>query len=396
MRSVEDVGYRVSSRNHDVEITGIGELERDELPRLGDPVAANAVAVRRAAADAGIALDEIDVLFTYDSLVSPHFMQATKVAEYLGIAPAYATILSAGGATPQYAIALGAALIRQGQARNVAFAHSDFRSRGSRSTETIARMANVVGNPEFEAPIGAILPTYYSMFASWLLDRSPLDRSDLAEVAVAARRWALLNPNALMTSELSAEDVLGAPLISGPLGRYDCCLITDFAGAFIVSPKLRDAGTGRGVAVAGVGAFVSHEEITQMPADPLLPAVRTAERLFDDAGMGPEALDIAYLYDSFTISVVLQLIAYGFADAAGVQALLAAGIGPGGSLPVNTHGGLLSATTGGVFHLIEAVRQLRGEAGRRQVIDAATALVTGVGGLMSQHCAVILQRGQDA
>jgi hypothetical protein len=137
--------------------------------------------------------------------------------------------------------------------------------------------------------------------------------------------------------------------------------------------------------------LASHDEITQMPEDPLAPVRLAAEHLYRNAGIGPTDIDAAYLYDSFTITVALQLLAYGLDRGRGLPNLIrSVGIGPDGGFPVNTHGGMLSASTGGIFHLIEAVRQLRGQASARQIGHPHTILVTNVGGIFSHHSAVVL------
>jgi acetyl-CoA acetyltransferase len=312
-------------------------------------------------------------------------MQATKVAEYLGISPAYATTVSAGGATPVFAVGLAVALIEAGLARSVAIAHSDIRSSAGPREQVIQQMAAIAGNAEFERPFGPLLPTHYSLLADWLAASGRLTRADLAQIAVAARGWAALNPNARKQTPLTLADVLDAPPVAGMIGRYDCCLITDFAGAVVVSARRGK----RSVAVAGIGGSARNDELLQLPRDPLTGAREAAERVYDDAGLSPADIDVAFLYDSFTITVALQILAYGLDRGRGLTAFLE-GVGVQGGTPVNTHGGLLSASTSGIFHLIEAVRQLRGEAGARQVA-AKTALVTNIGGVFGHHAAVLLQ-----
>jgi acetyl-CoA acetyltransferase len=365
-------------------LTGVAALGADELAACSGPVEANALAVAAALDDAGIDRGAVDAVLTYDSIVAPDIMQANRVAEYLGLAPSYAATVGSGGATPAAAVALAIGLVEAGLARNVVFAHADLRAAVKR--EAVGRMAAVVGNPEFEAPFGPIVPTLYSFLAQWLIESGRATREDLARIAVQTRAWATLNPAAKMRAPLTVEEVLDAPPVAGPLGRYDCCLITDFAGALVVSGE---PGEVRILAAAGAA---THEEILQMNADdPLAAPTALAAELYERAGIAAADLDLAYLYDSFTITTALQLLAYGLDRGEGLGALLAdPGIGPGARLPVNTHGGLLSATTSGLFHLVEAVRQLRGEADDRQVDGARTALVTNIGGVFSNHAALVL------
>jgi acetyl-CoA acetyltransferase len=373
-------------------IAGIAELTPADRAVLPDPVAANALAIARAAGDAGVAPSSIDAVLTYDALMRPHPMQATKVSEYLGITPSFASTIGAGGASPLFGIIVAAGLIGSGLARSVAVAHSDFRG-GARGAVT-EKMAALVGNPEFEDPLGPVVPTLYALIAESLIAGGAVDRDDLAAIAVSTRAWAGLNQNARFTDPLTIDDVLSAPLIAGPLGRYDCCLVTDFSGAVIVSAEPADRP--RAVRLTGAAGAVSHEEITQMPDDPLAPLQRTAQSLYRSAGIIPAELDGAFLYDSFTVTVAAQLLAYELDGGEGLKKLVSdRGIGPGGAFPVNTHGGLLSASTSGIFHVIEAVRQLRREAGERQVPGIGTVLVTGIGGVLSHNCAAILSGAVD-
>lgn len=373
-----------------VSIAGVAELSAEEVRACGDPLTASASAVARAAVDAGIGLERIDALLSYDSLVSPDLMQASRVAEYLGIAPCYASLIGSAGASPAFASIVASSMIKAGLARTVAVAHSDLRSSAAPRTRVIRRLASMVGNPQFEDPFGPTVPTLYALLAGWLIQTGAAARDDLAAIAVQTRAWAGLNPNARMREALTLAEVIGAPPIAGPLGRHDCCLITDFAGALIITAEKSERPRVEVIAAAG---SASHEEILQMdPSDPLAPVRGVAQRLYRDAGLGPHDIDVALLYDSFTVTVALQLLAYDLHEGGKLSALLGGvGIGPGGRLPVNTHGGLLSATTSGIFHVVEAVRQLRGEAGERQVPGASTALVTNVGGVFSNHCALALR-----
>jgi acetyl-CoA acetyltransferase len=373
-------------------LSGIAELPIAEIATMSDPITANAVAVVRAAEDAGIPMSAIDALLTYDSLVAPDVMQANRIADYLGLAPSYASTIGAAGATPAFACCVAVGLISGGLADTIAIAHSDLRASSGPSANVVARMAAVVGNLQFEDPFGLTMPGLYSLLADWLLTRDLATKDQLALIAVAARAWAGLNPNARRSEPLTIDEVLSAPRISGPLGRLDCCLITDFSGALIVT---RATGP-RSVEIIGAAGHAAHEEILQLdPDDPLGPGKTAARRVYAAAGAGPEDIDVAFLYDSFTVTVALQLLAYGLDRGAGLESVVSdGGIGPGGhGLPVNTHGGLMSATTSGIFHIVEAVRQLRGEADRRQIDGARSALVTNVGGVFSNHCALIL-RGQ--
>jgi acetyl-CoA acetyltransferase len=376
----------------DVAIVGVAELSAQQILACSEPIEAAALALIAASDDATLSRPaEIDALLVYDSITAPHPMAASKLAEYLGLRPAYAAAVGAGGASPLFAVVLAAGLIELGAASTVAVVHADLRGGAARRKSVISRMASIVGHPQFEDPLGPTVVTLYALLADWLLRRGDATLQDLAEIAVSARAWAAANPLAHRRDPLNERDVLESPRVAGPLGRHDCCLITDLAGAVIVSAGVGVPGRD-GARLLGTGGGVTHEEISQIGFDdPLLGARTAAQRVYAAAGLTPAEIDAAYLYDSFTVTVALQLLAYGLDQGAGLGELLRrVGTRPGGGLPVNTHGGLLSAVTGGLSHLIEAVRQLRGEAGERQLPGIRNALVTGVGGVFSHHCALIV------
>jgi len=222
----------------------------------------------------------------------------------------------------------------------------------------------------------------------------------LAAVAVEARGWALMNPRAFRygAGPLSAEDVLSSPLLSSPLHVADCCLVTDGGGAVIVAaadrvPDLRLPA----VRILGHGEATTHTTISQVPSLTLTGARESASRAFASAGLAPSDVDVAEVYDSFTATVLLSLEALGFCGPGESGPYVAAGnTGPGGALPMNTSGGGLSYCHPGQFGLllvVEAVRQLRGECGDRQVPGAEVALCHGTGGILSHHATLLLGRG---
>jgi len=217
----------------------------------------------------------------------------------------------------------------------------------------------------------------------------------LAEVAVATRKWAALNPRALMRDPLTVEDVLASRMISWPLHLLDCCLVTDAGGAVVVTSaeRARDLAK-RPVYVLGTGEASTHVMVSQMPDFARWDAARlSGERAFAMAGVAPADVDVAMLYDAFTIVPIMALEALGFCQP-GEGGPFVAGqrTAPGGDFPMNTNGGGLSYThTGmyGIFTLIEAVRQLRGECGARQVPDCRLAICHGLGGMFSAAATLV-------
>jgi acetyl-CoA acetyltransferase len=218
----------------------------------------------------------------------------------------------------------------------------------------------------------------------------------LAEIAVATRKWAALNPAATMREPLSIEDVLQSTMISDPLHLLDICLVTDGGGAVVMTTAEHAKALGRKpVFVRGYGESHTHWTIAAMPDLARLTAAEVAGRdAFAMAGIRHDAIDVVEVYDSFTITVLLTLEALGFCKRGEGGAFVAnQRTAPGGVFPLNTNGGGLSyAHPGmyGIFLLIEAVRQLRGECGPRQIQDAVTALVHGTGGTLSSGATCIL------
>jgi acetyl-CoA acetyltransferase len=220
-------------------------------------------------------------------------------------------------------------------------------------------------------------------------------REQLAGVAVAARRWAQLNPVAFARDPLTVEDVLASRMVCDPLSVLDCCLVTDGAGAVVLTRRNRAADLARPpVHVLGVATALSHRQISRMPDLTTTPAAESGRRAFAMAGLAPADVDVLQLYDAFTINVVLFLEDLGFCKKGEGGAFATIDrIGPGGELPVNTNGGGLSCVQPGmygIFTIIEAVEQLRGQAGARQIEDAEIALCQGNGGLLAAESTLLL------
>jgi acetyl-CoA acetyltransferase len=215
-------------------------------------------------------------------------------------------------------------------------------------------------------------------------------RTQLAEVAVAARKWAQLNPEAFSRDPLSVDDVLASRMISDPLTVRDCCLVTDGGGAYVLVRAERATDVANKPAyLLGAGSAHWHRQISSMPDLTVTAATESGARAFAMAGLKPADVDLIELYDAFTINTVLFLEDLGFCNKGEGGAFVSGGrIAPGGDLPVNTNGGGLSCVHPGmygIFTIIEAVRQLRGECGERQVKDARIALAHGNGGVLSSQ-----------
>ncbi|MER6810192.1 acetyl-CoA acetyltransferase [Spirillospora sp. NPDC000708] len=370
-----------------------GAAESDLGVTGASVLALHAQAISRALDDAGLALRDVDGVAT----TGVSRFSATQLADYLGVRPSWTDSTFAGGSAFEMFVARAAQAIDAGQCRTVLIAFaSNQRSARSRSLGGAADPHT----PEaiFESPYAPLYPiSYYAMAAQRYLHAYKAGREQIAEVAVAAREWALRNPKAFRYGggPLNAGDVLDAPMISTPLTSADCCLVTDGGGAVVLTSLERARDLRRPpVVVLGYGESTTNTSMTS--ADDLLRpgSFDSGRRAFAMAGLGPSDVDVAEVYDSFTITVLLTLEGLGFCapgEAAGFVA--GARTRPGGAFPLNTNGGGLSYCHPGQYGLlllVEAVRQLRGECGDRQVRGAEVALAHGTGGILSSHATVLL------
>lgn len=352
-----------------------------------------AQAITRALADAGLTLADVDGLAT----TGISRFSATQLADYLGIVPTWTDSTFAGGSAYEMYVARAAQAIRDGQCSTVVISFAS-NQRSARSRRLGGVHEPWLPEAQFEEPYDVLYPlSYYAMAAQRYLHDYGGTREQLAEVAVAAREWALLNPQAFRYGQgpLSIEDVVGSTMISSPLTAGDCCLVTDGGGAVVVTSleRARDLPR-RPVEVLGYGERTTNTSFTAVD-DPTLPgAVGSGADAFGRAGITPADVDVLEVYDSFTITAALSIEALGFCGRGDVLDFIADGrIRPGGALPLNTAGGGLSYCHPGqygVLLLVEAVRQLRGECGARQVPGAEVAVAHGTGGILSTHATVVL------
>lgn len=354
-------------------------------------------AILRVLADAGIAKGEVDGLVTCNSMAEPYMYHAETIAEYLQIFPRYCVSVGAGGGTTFTALHQAASAIASGICHTVVIAMADS-LRSGLSRERALAMQSSTGHSQFERPYGAPVPGYYALIAQAHMQEFGTTPEQLAAVAVSTRKHAERNPAAQMRTPISIADVLNSRLIADPLHLLDCSLVSD-GGAAIVMTSAERARDFRHppVYLLGVGEGHNHEHISQAHSLTTSAAVESGQRAYAMAGVGPRDIDFAGIYDCFTPVVLIELEDLGFcAKGEGGPFVAAGNIEPGGSLPVNTHGGLLShchpGNPGSMFALTEAVIQLRGQAGARQLAKADIALVHGQGGIMSSHCTIILGR----
>jgi len=340
-----------------------------------------------ALADAGISLAEVDAVYTsapYEAL------GGMELAEYLGLTPKVTDCNRTGGSAfevyvQQAALALEAGLI-----------DCALITYGSNPASNPPPGVGMTRQSPWEAPYKPLAPlSSYALAASRHMHLYGTTREQLAEVAVAARQWAQLNPEAAVRDPLSVEDVLKARMVSDPLTVRDCCLFNDGAAAVVMvrADRARDCARAP-VHVLGAAHAVTHREISSMPDLTVTGAAISGPQAFAQAGVGPADMDVVMLYDAFTITPILFLEDLGFCPKGEGGRFVSNGhVAPGGGLALNTNGGGLSCVHPGMyglFLLVEATRQLRGECGERQVENARLALAHGNGGVLSSEATVVL------
>jgi acetyl-CoA acetyltransferase len=352
-----------------------------------------AQAITRALADAGLRLADIDGIAT----AGVSRFSATQVADYLGIRPAWTDSSFAGGSAFEMYVARAAQAIESGQCTTVLISYGS-NQRSARSRSLAGAVDAHVPEAQFEAPYGPLYPiSYYAMAAQRYLHVFGATREQLAEVAIAAREWAMLNPAAFSHGKgpLTVTGVLAAPMVSTPLTTADCCLVTDGGGAVVLTllERARDLRLDP-VLVLGYGESTINTSMTTADDITDSGAAASARAAFGRAGLTPSDVDVAEIYDSFTITVLVSLEGLGFCGRGEAADFVADGrIRPGGAFPLNTSGGGLSYCHPGMFGLlllVEATRQLRGECGDRQVPGAQVALAHGTGGILSTQATVLL------
>jgi len=386
----------VSSLRGRCAIVGVAESRLGKVENAS-PLHLQAEAAHAALAEAGLTLRDVDGLFSAFHLGSAH-MPTVLLAEYLGIEPSYSDSTIIGGSSFQAHVAHAAAAIHAGLCHTALITYGSTQ-RADRSRDLFGIWGSKDVAREFDGPHGLPLQVgAYALVAARHMAMYWTTREQLAQVALSAREWAQLNPRAYRREPLSLAEVLAAEPICDPLTRYDCCLITDGGGAIVMTSRERARDLRLPpVEVLGVAERHSHFSISQMPDLTTTAAVQTGAAALRMADLGTDDIDLLQIYDSFTITVLVALEDLGFAPKGEAGRWFAEnGRGPQAKLPINTSGGGLSYCHPGMFGLlllVEAVRQLRREAGERQVSDPRTALVHGVGGSLSSHATVVLGRG---
>jgi acetyl-CoA acetyltransferase len=368
-------------------IVGAAESDLGQVGPGFNVIDLMAQGITRALDDCGLTLKDVDGLLcaTTQSRTS-----GLNLSEYLGISPAFIDTTILGGSSFMFHVGHALAAIQLGLCNVAVIAYGSTQRSIGRQNASVREI-----NP-YETPYRPFLPsTAYALAASRHMHQYGTTRGQMAAVAVAARQWALLNPVAWEKKPLTMEEVLSARMVSYPFTVRDICLVTDGGGAIVlVSPERAKSLKKPPVYVLGQGQAITHANISSMPDLTVTGALESGRQAYTMAGLAAKDIDVVELYDAFTINTILFLEDLGFCKKGEGGSFVSGGrIAPGGSLPVNTNGGGLSYCHPGMyglFLLIEAVRQLRGECGERQVKDAKTAIAHGNGGVLSSQSTVIL------
>ncbi len=377
--------------NTGIYISGVGELPqgRSDQP---NPMSLHAELCRLALEDANLEWDQIDAVLTVSPRSDPYLIHAAALSEYLDLRPAIAWTLEAGGAAPAAMIETARGLITGGACSNVLIVAADMPLSGV-SRQAYVKTLSEAGpvHPEYEVPYGPSVPTLFGLVARSYANRwGNIDQS-LAAVAIQNRMAACRHGNAHFREIFDAQTYNESRVIADPLKLLDCAPVSDGGGALVVTGA---PGT-RNVPVAGLGFSYSHMHLSAADDVCSFNAGKALDMALDQADARRDDLDLALVYDCFTIAMLVNLEDMRLAERGRAgQGFIEGRFAPGGVLPVNTHGGLLShghpARAGGIGNVVEGVVQLRGEAGQRQIPGAKLALAHGMGGVFATHGVVLL------
>ena len=341
----------------------------------------------QALAAAGLKPGDVDGLFvvTMDDSLS-----GLTFAETLGIQPRFVDNNRTGGSSFQVHVALAAMALDAGLCDVALIAY------GSNQRSSTGKLVSSSRPSPWESPYRPLRPiSSYAMAAARHMHQYGTTKAQLGAVAVAARQWAQRNPEAFVREPLTLDDYLKARLVADPFSARDCCLVTDGAAAVVMTraERAKDLCT-RPAYVLGGAQATTHREIASMPDLTVTGLADAGRRAYAQAGVSARDIDVVELYDAFTINVILFLEDLGFCAKGEGGAFVEGGrIAPGGALAVNTNGGGLSCVHPGMyglFTIVEAARQLGGQAGDRQIANAKLAIAQGNGGELSHEALVIL------
>jgi acetyl-CoA acetyltransferase len=385
----------MTRRGRRAAIAGVATSDYPKLPGLSEH-AVHGQAADRALADAGLTYADVDGLATTGFFP----MYAVGVAEYFGLHPIYVDETNTGGSSFEVLVEHAAYAVEAGAANVVLVTYGSVQlSQMGRRLGTGGGGGGLMPGPAvYDALWGNTLVGNYALAARRHMHEFGTTPEQLAAVAVTMRHHATTNPQAQEREPITVDDVVSSRLVADPLHKLDCCVISDGGAACIVTTEERAADLPRPpVYVLGAAhATTHHMNLSAMPDLTVTPAAQSGPVAFARAGVTPADIDVAQLYDSFTITVVLTVEDLGFcAKGEGGAFVDDGGLEIGGRLPTNTDGGGLSAChpgMRGMFLIVEAVRQLRGEGGPTQVPNARLAVAHGTGGMLSTGATLVLGR----
>ncbi|ADP83248.1 thiolase C-terminal domain-containing protein [Pseudofrankia inefficax] len=356
------------------------------------PFALHYQAAARALADAGLSHADVDGFGSTGLGV----LQPVELAEYLGLRPTWVDSTAVGGSTWEVMVEHAVDAIRAGTAKTVLLVYgSTARADLKKRLRTANLSLSTRGPSQFEAPWGHTLIAKYAMTARRHMHEFGTTIEQFANISVDTRYNAGLNPDAMYRDPITVDDVLSAPMVATPFTKLHCCIRSDGGGAVVLTAADRAADLGRPVVrVLGTGTASNVTTMSEWTDFTVSPAAVSGKLAFERAGLTPADVDVCQFYDSFTSTVLLTFEALGFCGRGEGGAYLEGGtMRVGGRMPTNTDGGGLSSChpgMRGIFLLVEAVKQLRGEATGRQVPHARVACVNGTGGWFSSTSTVLL------
>ena len=370
-----------------VVIAGIGHTAFGKHPGRST-VSLNVEAIRKALADAGIEKSQVDGLMVKAPTSKFEMMYAQKLAEALGMQPRIGGVYDHGGASNISMISYAAMAIEAGQCEVAVVSLADNPATGTR-----AAYEKSYGD-DGSALFGWFsTPAGYAMIAQRHMAQYGTTSDQLGAIAVACRKHGAANPHAQLRRPLTLEQYRESRLIVEPLRRDDCCLVSDGAAAVVLmsARKAAELKVANPVPVLGFGQGQTSWDVALRPDLTTTAATVSAQTAFAMAGLKPADIDVAQIYDCFTICALMTLEAYGFcAKGEGGRFVEGGRIEIGGDLPINTSGGLLSETgMPGMQLVLEGVRQMRGDS-VNQVKGARTCAVSNQGGIMHTHSTLIL------
>lgn len=384
------------SKSQDAAIVSWGETQMGKVPDK-DTLQLTQDAAYDAIEMAGLSPRDVDGLI---GSTGKDMVGASELAEHIGLMPGlkFGSSPGIGGSSHVQSLAQAKQAVESGFCEYVLVVAAGRLATGAGSDATVEGLAGGAGHSEFEGPYGPLLPSMYALAARKHMAKYGTTEEQLAQVAAIAYRHASLQceERVHLGSEKSVEEILDGPKVASPLTRDQCSVISDGGAAVLVtSVKNAEQNHEDPVEILGVAEHNTHETVSQMPDLTTTGAKQAAREALEKADREHDELDVIQIYDCFTNVPIIVLEDMGFCEKGRGGELVESGeLELGGKWPMNTHGGLIAQAhpgrSGGLMHITEAVRQLRGEAEGAQVEGAETALVHGNGGVLSTHAVSIL------